>query len=126
VILRFCSEVVTSHGQQGIFNSKIAFVSTSSARKIYTCDFVATVYRLTYNDSISLFPSWSSDGKYLAYTSYKAESPISTSKPGRQERDRPGSINISPPGRGQTFSRDHVFSGDQGYLLTAAGKMIKS
>ena len=78
MILRFCAEVIYYlTGSKGIFNSKIAFVSTGSGKKeIYTSEFDGyNPTRMTYNESITLFPSWSSDGQYLAYTSYKGGKP---------------------------------------------------
>jgi len=134
IILRFCSEVIYYlTGNKGIFNSKIAFVSTGSGKKeIYTCDFDGySPTRLTYNDSISLFPSWSSDGKYLAYTSYKGGKPdiyIRNLGDKRESVIAQEGINISPawaPDRPE-LAATMSFSGDQEiYLLTAAGKMIK-
>jgi len=45
MILRFCAEVIFYlTGNKGIFNSRIAFVSTGSGKKeIYTCDFDGTI-----------------------------------------------------------------------------------
>jgi TolB protein len=64
-------------GHQGMFASKIAFVSTGSGNKeIYSSEFDGySPQQLTRNHSISLFPAWSSDGRYLAYTSYKGGNP---------------------------------------------------
>jgi TolB protein len=134
IIRRFCSEVIYSlTGSRGIFDSKIAFVSTGSGNKeIYICDFDGHNSRQeTHNKEISFFPAWSSDGKWLAYTAYKkgkmglyikhlkGKQGVVVSKKG---------INISPawvPGKFElaaTFS----FSGDQKiYLLTGRGKIIK-
>ena len=134
MILRFCSEVVYYlTGNKGVFNSKIAFVSTGSGKKeIYTCDFDGyNPTRLTYNDSISLFPSWSSDGQYLAYTSYKGGKPdifIRNLADKRETVISQEGINITPawaPDRTE-LAATMSFSGDQEiYLLTVTGKMIK-
>jgi TolB protein len=134
IILRFCSEVVYYlTGSKGVFNSRIAFVSTGSGKKeIYTCEFDGyNPTRLTYNDSISLFPSWSSDGKYIAYTSYKGGKPdiyIRNLADKRESVIAQEGINISPawaPDRLE-LAATMSFSGDQEiYLLTVAGKMIK-
>ena len=134
IIRRFASEVVYNlTGSRGIFNSKIAFVSTVSGNKeIFICDFDGyDPKRYTYNNSITLFPSWSSDGQWISYTSYKKGKPDIYIENFTQKRgtivSRKG-INITPawvPGRFElaaTFS----FSGDQEiYLLTGKGKIIK-
>jgi len=78
IIHRFCSEVIQYlTGNKGMFASKIAFVSTGSGNKeIYSCDFDGyNAVQVTRNHEISLFPAWSSDGRYLAYTSYKGGKP---------------------------------------------------
>ena len=134
MILRFCAEVIYYlTGNKGIFNSKIAFVSTGSGKKeIYTCDFDGyNPTRLTYNDSISLFPSWSSDGQYLAYTSYKGGKPdiyIRNLADKRESVIAQEGLNITPawaPDRLE-LAATMSFSGDQEiYLLTGTGKMIK-
>jgi len=134
MILRFCSEVIYYlTGNRGIFDSKIAFVSTGSGKKeIYICDFDGyNPTRLTYNDSISLFPSWSSNGQYLAYTSYKGGKPdiyIRNLADKRESVIAQEGLNITPawaPGRLE-LAATMSFSGDQEiYLLTGTGKMIK-
>jgi TolB protein len=134
MILRFCAEVIFYlTGNKGIFNSRIAFVSTGSGKKeIYTCDFDGyNPTRITYNDSISLFPSWSSDGQYIAYTSYKGGKPDIYVRALAEKREAVISnegINITPafaPGKFE-LAVTQSFSGDQEiYLLTGTGKMIK-
>jgi TolB protein len=134
MILRFCAEVVFYlTGNQGIFNSRIAFVSTGSGKKeIYTCDFDGyNPTRLTYNDSISLFPSWSYDGQHIAYTSYKGGKPdiyVRNLSDKRETVISNEGMNITPvfmPGRFE-LAATQSFSGDQEiYLLTGTGKMIK-
>jgi TolB protein len=134
MILRFCSEVIYYlTGNKGIFNSKIAFVSTGSGKKeIYICDFDGyNPTRLTYNDSISLFPSWSSDGQHLAYTSYKGGKPdiyIRNLSDKRESVIAQEGLNITPAWLPDRFelAATMSFSGDQEiYLLTGTGKMIK-
>ncbi|MCP4629114.1 MAG: Tol-Pal system beta propeller repeat protein TolB [bacterium] len=134
IIHRFCSEVIQYlTGHKGLFASNIAFVSTTSGNKeIYSCEFDGYNPRqLTRNHSISLFPAWSSNGRHLAYTSYKGGKPdlyiknlaemqeISVAKKG---------INITPawvPGKFE-LAATLSFSGDQEiYLLTGTGKIIK-
>jgi TolB protein len=130
----FCSEVIYSlTGDRGIFNSKIAFVSTNSGNKeIYICDFDGyNPKRFTHTESIALTPAWSSDGKWLAYTSYekgKADLYIKhlTEKFGAVIAKN--GINITPawiPGK-FVLAATLSFSGDQEiYLLTGTGKISK-
>ncbi|MCK7513676.1 MAG: hypothetical protein MZV70_63155 [Desulfobacterales bacterium] len=125
MILRFCAEVIYYlTGNKGIFNSRIAFVSTGSGKKeIYTCDFDGyNPTRLTYNDSISLFPSWSSDGQYLAYTSYKGGKPdiyIRNLADKRETRRSPRRASTSlPRGRrtGSSWRRPCLFTATRKFI----------
>ena len=130
----FCSEISYQlTGKWGIFNSKIAFVSTVNGKKeIFSCDFDGqNIKQITTHKSISLSPSWSSDGKWIAYVSYAKGKPDIFIKNLEENR---GSIinyegmNISPdwmPGQ-QKLVAALSFSGDQEiYLLTIKGEIIK-
>ncbi|MGD8946402.1 MAG: Tol-Pal system beta propeller repeat protein TolB, partial [Desulfobacterales bacterium] len=134
MIHRFCGEVINYlTGNQGVFESKIAFVSTGTGNKeIYTCEFDGyNPNPVTRNRSISLFPSWSSDSRFLAYTSYKAGKPdifiknLASQDEKTVARD---GINITPawaPGKFE-LAATLSYSGDQEiYLLTGSGKIIK-
>jgi TolB protein len=134
IILRFCSEIIHYlTGSKGVFDSKLAFVSTGSGNKeIYTCEFDGhNPRRLTYNNAITLSPAWSTDGNWLAYTSYKGDNPDLYIRNLRNEREisiaRQG-INITPdwvPGKFE-LAATLSFSGDpEIYLLTGEGKIIK-
>ena len=73
MIRRFCAEVIQAlTGNQGVFDSQIAFVSNGTGQKeIYVCEFDGhDVRQVTKNRSITSFPAWSSDGRYLAFTSF--------------------------------------------------------
>ncbi len=60
-------------GQDGIATSKIAFISN---REVYLMDYDGYGRRaFTRDDSIALFPSFSPDGKRLAYVSYRSGYP---------------------------------------------------
>ncbi len=134
IIHRFCSEVIQYlTGHKGMFASKIAFVSTSSGNKeIYSCEFDGyNPQRLTRNRSISLFPAWSSNGRHLAYTSYKRGKPdifIKNLAEMQEISVAENGINITPawvPGKFE-LAATLSFSGDQEiYLLTGTGKIIK-
>jgi TolB protein len=134
IIHRFCSEVIQYlTGHKGMFASKIAFVSTGSGNKeIYSCEFDGyNPQQITRNHSISLFPAWSSDGRYLAYTSYKGDNPdlfIKNLAEMQEVSVAQKGINITPawvPGKFE-LAATLSFSGDQEiYLLTGTGKIIK-
>ena len=134
IIHRFCSEVIQYlTGHQGMFASKIAFVSTGSGNKeIYSCEFDGySPQQVTRNHSITLFPAWSSDGRFLAYTSYKGGNPdlfIKNLAEMQEISVAEKGINITPawvPGKFE-LAAALSFSGDQEiYLLTGAGKIIK-
>jgi len=134
IIHRFCSEVIQYlTGHKGMFGSKIAFVSTGSGNKeIYSCEFDGYYpQQITRNHGISLFPAWSSDGRYVAYTSYKGGKPdlyIKNLAEMQEVSVAEKGINITPawvPGKFE-LAAALSFSGDQEiYLLTGTGKIIK-
>lgn len=134
IIHRFCSEVIQYlTGSKGVFGSKIAFVSTGSGNKeIYSCEFDGyNPQQLTRNHSITLFPAWSSDGRYLAYTSYKQGKPdlfIKNLAEMQETSIAKKGLNMTPawvPGKFE-LAATLSFSGDQEiYLLTGSGKIIK-
>ena len=134
IILRFCTDVIHYlTGNQGIFGSKIAFVSNGTGNKeIYTCAFDGyDPRRLTVNNAITLFPAWSTDSKWMAFTSYKGGNPdlyIRNLANGEEARIAKQGINIAPawaPGKFE-LAATLSFSGDQEiYLLTGSGKIIK-
>ena len=134
MVHRFCSEVIkylTDH--RGVFGSKIAFVSSGSGNKeIYSCAFDGyNPQQVTRSHSISLFPAWSADGRYLAYTSYKNGKPdifIKNLAEMQETSISQKGLNITPawvPGKFE-LAATLSFSGDQEiYLLTGSGKVIK-
>ncbi|QTA80507.1 Tol-pal system, periplasmic component [Desulfonema limicola] len=134
IVRRFCSEVIYSlTGQWGIYESKIAFISTGTGNKeIYICDFDGkNPEPLTRNKSINLAPAWSSDGKWMAYTSFERGRPdlyIKNiyGKMGAVVAKK--GINTTPawmPGKSM-LAATLSFSGDQDiYLLTREGKIVK-
>ncbi len=134
IIRRFCNEVIYAlTGKQGIFTSKIGFVSTGTGNKeIYTSDFDGfNIKQITRNKSITLSPAWSSDGKWFAYTSYARGKPdlyIKNIKGKRGTVVSKKGLNITPawvPGK-SNLAATLSFSGDQEiYLLTETGKIIK-
>jgi TolB protein len=130
----FCSEV--SHkltGNWGVFNSKISFVSTVNGHKeIFVCEFDGhNPKQITHHKSISLSPSWSFDGRWLAYVSYAKGKPdiyIKNLKENRGAIVNHKGSNITPdwmPGQ-LNIAAALSFSGNQEiYLLTKKGEVTK-
>ncbi len=69
--------ILSVTGKKGIFGSQIAAVGSQSGNKeIYVLDIDGHgVTNVTRNGSINLSPSWSPDGRSLAWTSYKKSNP---------------------------------------------------
>ena len=134
MVRRFASEVIYAlTGDWGIFDSRIAFVSTGTGQKeIFLSDFDGSnPQQWTRHNSISLSPAWSSDGKWLAYTSYAKGNPDLFIKHIKEKRGivlRKKGINTSPawvPGQ-FALAATLSFSGDpEIYLLTGNAKIIK-
>jgi len=134
MVRRFCSEVIRAlTGNPGFFDSRFAFVSNGSGHKeIYTCGFDgANVRQLTRKQSITSFPDWSWDSKYLAFTSYARGRPqvfihqLATG--GEKWFDFKG-VQISPswaPGRFELAATLSTGDDQEIYLLTGDGKVIK-
>jgi TolB protein len=72
---KFADEIINQFtGVPGIFNTRIAYVSTSGGRfkEIHVAHLDGSEkFQLTSNRTINLSPSWTSDGKSVLYTSYK-------------------------------------------------------
>ena len=134
MILLFCGEIAHAlTGNWGVFNSKLTFVSTVKGNKeIFTSDFDGfNLKQVTHHRNISLSPSWSYDGKWIAYVSYARGKPDIYIKNIRENR---GSIvnikgsNISPDWMPDQLKLAAAlsFSGNQEiYLLTRRGEIIK-
>ncbi|MFC1817451.1 Tol-Pal system beta propeller repeat protein TolB, partial [Thermodesulfobacteriota bacterium] len=134
MIRRFASDVIFAlTGDRGVFNSKIAFISTGSGNKeIYICDFDGyNPIQITHTKNITLSPAWSSDGKWIAYTAYAKGKPHLYIKHIEEKRGAvvaKKGINITPdwvPGK-FALAATLSFTGDpEIYMLTGTGKIIK-
>jgi TolB protein len=134
MVRRFCSEVIKAlTGDEGVFYSRIAFVSNGSGHKeIYVCDFDGRdVQPMTDKRSITSFPAWSRDGRYLAFTSFingPSQIFVRDLKSGLEKPFRFKGAQIAPGWVPHRFELSATLSiaGDQEiYLLTGGGKMIK-
>lgn len=134
MVRRFCSEIMRLlTNKAGFFDSSIAFVSRVKGNKeIFTCDFDGyNIRQETRENSISVSPSWSSDGQRLVYTSYRTGQPSLHIKSIGQAKSivaKPSRLNISPVWLpGQHLLAATLASGDDQdiYLLTGEGKIIK-
>ncbi|HDI59175.1 MAG TPA: Tol-Pal system beta propeller repeat protein TolB [Desulfobacteraceae bacterium] len=134
LIRRFCSEVLMRlTGNPGPFDSQIAFVSGRAGQKeIFTCDFDGyNPKAFTRHGSISLAPSWSSDGQWISYTSYQRKRPDLYIRHRLENRGTvvaEDGINLNGqwvPGRFE-LAVTLSFNGDQEiYLLSGNGKIIR-
>ena len=134
MIHRFCSEVIHYiTGSFGFFNSKIAFLSNGSGHKeIYIAEFDGlNPVQQTHDNTIVLFPSWSSDGKWLSYTSFLKGKPdiyirhLTENRGAVLEKEGTNMPGGWVPGT-LTLGATLSYSGDQEiYLLTETGKIIK-
>ncbi|MFO8111396.1 MAG: Tol-Pal system beta propeller repeat protein TolB, partial [Desulfosalsimonadaceae bacterium] len=136
MVLKFCDEMISRlTGDFGVFNTKIAFASeTENGKALYICDFDGeNLRRVTDGGHIALSPSWSPDGRSLAYTSYKNGKPdifVRQVASGNEKllADHEG-LNITPawvPPDGTRLAATLSFEGDEEiYLLTDSGKVDK-
>lgn len=72
---RMSDEVTKMFGERPIFQSKIAFISDRDGNpELYMMDYDGfNPVRLTFNETVDYMPGWSTDGKKIAYTSYRGD-----------------------------------------------------
>lgn len=136
LIQKFCSEIMLALvGNKGVYNTQIAFVSTggASVKEVYTCEFDGhNPQRLTYDNSITIFPAWSADGRFLSYTTYKnkkTDMVIRDIQTGAQTLvDKPGTtIKGAWMPNQDMVAASFSFSGNQAiYLLNPKGSFVET
>jgi TolB protein len=135
IIHRFCDEMILLlTGHRGIFSSQIGFVSTTTGTKeIYIADFDGyNPRRFTNTGTITLFPAWSSDGKWLAYTDYRHGKPDIFIRHIKEKRGTvvslEGSTSITPawvPGQFALAASLSHEGNPSIYLLSGNGKVMR-
>ena len=72
---RMSDEVTKMFGEPPLFQSKIAFISERDGNpELYMMDYDGfNPIRLTFNETVDYMPGWTSDGKKIAYTSYRGD-----------------------------------------------------
>jgi TolB protein len=133
---KFADEIINQFtGTPGVFNTRIAYVSTSGGRfkEIHVSHLDGTErFQVTNNRTINLFPSWTPDGRSIIYTSYKDRSPGLYQFElfsGKEVKWAPGKGRfiggqMSPDGQYVAASLEEA--GDTSiYLLDASGKVIR-
>ncbi len=135
IIHRFCDEIILRlTGHRGIFSSQIAFVSTATGTKeIYIADFDGYNPRqFTNTGTITLFPAWSSDGRWLAYTDYRHGRPEIFIRNIKEKRGTvvslEGSTSITPawvPGQFALAASLSHEGNPSIYMLSGNGKLMR-
>ncbi len=72
---QFANDIIeTLTGHKGLAGTKITFIATRSGKKeVYLADFDGSnVRQLTHDNTISVHPSLSPDGRRIAYTGYQS------------------------------------------------------
>lgn len=131
---RLSNEIMRIHGETEIFTTKIVFVSNRDGNdEIYMMDYDGyNQTRLTFNTLKDYMPAWTTDGKGVAFTSYRdqrAELRILYPWEGRVTTlDAQGTNwapNFSADGKKLAFSSTLTAGNSEIYTADADGKNIK-
>ncbi len=135
ILLKLSDEIIFQlTGEQGVSNTKIAFVSNKTGNKeIYLADVLGeTMRQVTRHKGLTISPRFSPDGGRLAYTSYHRGNPnlyitdLSQDKTTKAISWQKG-LNMSPawaPG-GQTLITTLSKDGNADlYLMSITGRVI--
>lgn len=132
---RFADQVMRYlTGEEGPFNSRIAFASNRTggrAKEIYVTDVSGThVRRVTRDRTLSLAPSWSPTGEKLLFISYKRGGPhpfifdLASGRMARISARVAYTGSWSPDGRRVAVSLDQNGNSDL-YLLSPRGDLLR-
>ena len=134
MIHRFCGEInVYLTGKRGVFGSRIVFVSRVGENKeIFISDFDGYNLRQeTHHGSITLSPSLSQNGQWLAYTSYVNGKPdifVQNLKTRQKATITFKGMNITPgwvPGKFELVATLSLDGDQEIYLLSGKGEILK-
>ncbi len=133
---KFVDEIINQFtGVPGIFNTRIAYVSTSGGRfkEIYVSHLDGSEkFQVTNNHTINLSPSWTSDGRSILYSSFKDRGQtlfLFELYSGREVKFSPRAGHyiggkVSPDG--QTVAATLEIAGNSNlYLLDRSGNVIR-
>lgn len=139
MMYRFADEVMLAiTGERSVFSTQIAFVGArqgdkGAIKEIYTMSFDGeSLKKLTNYGDITVYPSWSSDGKLLAYSSYVKRRPAvfvqaMAGGSGKLVINKPG-VNLTPvfkPGSNiLAVSMSHTGRTNI-FLVDLAGQILK-
>jgi TolB protein len=133
---KFADEIINQFtGTPGVFNTRIAYVSTSGGRfkEVHVAHLDGTErFQVTNNRTINLSPSWTPDGKSIIYTSYKDRNPglyqfeLFTGKEVKWSPSNGRYISGQASPDGQYVAATLERGGDSDlYLLDLNGKVIR-
>jgi len=135
ILLKLSDEIVFQlTGEQGVSNTKIAFVSDQTGKKeIYLADVLGeSVRQVTRHNGLAISPRFSPDGGRLAYTSYHRGNPnlyitdLSQDKTTKPISWQPG-LNMAPGWSpdGQSLITTMSKDGESDLvLMTTSGKIL--